>query len=151
MAPLELLAHAASLALEVRERAPGPTVEPEAPRPELVTIQSSAPAKPERKIPESWLQLTPADQELHLRAQRFARVHVAGIRLFSADGVKQGRRVKDLYGVLRKDVDAGRAAFQKTFLAATPTMVDYFHLELVRTLASDDSSLLGNEYPGPLV
>jgi hypothetical protein len=48
-------------------------------------------------------------------------------------------------------VDAGRAAFQKTFLAATPTMVDYFHLELVRTLANDDSSFLGNEYPGPLV
>jgi hypothetical protein len=29
-------------------------------------------------------------------------------------------------------------------------MVDYFHIEAVRTLANDDESLLGPEYPGPL-
>jgi len=30
-------------------------------------------------------------------------------------------------------------------------MVDYLHLELLRTLANDDSDLLGKDYPGPLV
>ena len=30
-------------------------------------------------------------------------------------------------------------------------MVDYLHLELLRTLANDDADLLGSEYPGPMV
>ena len=30
-------------------------------------------------------------------------------------------------------------------------MVDYLHLELMRTLANDDADLLGKEYPGPMV
>jgi hypothetical protein len=148
MAPLELLAQAAALALEVRV---SPVIV-EAPKPTgLVTIQSTpAAAAQERKVPESWTQLAPPDQELHLRAQRFARVHIAGIRLYSADGVKSGRRARDLYAALQKEIDAGREAFAKTYLNATLTMLDYFHLELVRTLANDDASILGKDYPGPL-
>jgi hypothetical protein len=30
-------------------------------------------------------------------------------------------------------------------------MVDYFHLELVRTLANDNPAWLGSNYPGRLV
>jgi hypothetical protein len=30
-------------------------------------------------------------------------------------------------------------------------MVDYLHLELVRTLANDDAEALGKDYPGPMV
>jgi hypothetical protein len=30
-------------------------------------------------------------------------------------------------------------------------MVDYLHLELVRTLANDDPELLGENYPGVIV
>jgi hypothetical protein len=30
-------------------------------------------------------------------------------------------------------------------------MVDYLHLEMVRSLADDDAILLGPSYPGPLV
>jgi hypothetical protein len=30
-------------------------------------------------------------------------------------------------------------------------MVDYLHLELIRTLANDDAELLGKDYPGPMV
>jgi len=33
----------------------------------------------------------------------------------------------------------------------SPTMVDYLHLEMVRSLADDDPNNLGPEYPGPLV
>lgn len=146
MAPLELLAQAATLSLE----AGAPPAEP--PRqPELVTIQLVQPGVPERKIPDAWSELAPPDQELHLRAQRFARVHVAGMRLFSPELVRQGRASKDLYGALQKDIDAGREMFRQTFLAASSTIVDYFHVELLRTLANDDASLLGEKYPGPLV
>ena len=51
---------------------------------------------------------------------------------------------------LRGRIDVARETFQKTFFAAAPTMVDYLHLELVRTLANDDPELLGKEYPGPM-
>jgi hypothetical protein len=144
MAPLELLAQAAALVLETRVRPPEP-----ARKPDLVNIQGSAPAVPEREIPASWMELSAADQAVHLRAQHFARVQVAGMRLFSLELVKQGRASKDLYGSLQKEMDAAREMYRQ-FLTATPTMVDYFHLELLRTLANDDAALLGEKYPGPL-
>jgi hypothetical protein len=148
MASLELLAQTAALALEAQ--IPAVTPEP-SPKPELITIQGMAAPPPEKKVPGAWSDLAPADQELHLRAQRFARVQVAGMRLFSPDLVKQGRDSKDLYSVLQKDIDSGRDMYRKTFVDATPTMVDYFHVELLRTLANEDAGLLGGEYPGPLV
>ncbi len=143
MAPLELLVQAAGLAVEARR------VPESAKKSELVVIQGGKP--PERKIPASWGELSPADQEMHLRAQRFARVQVAGMRLFSPELVRQGRAGKNLYGALQKDIDAGREMFRQTFLSATPTMPDYFHLELLRSLADDDPKLLGEKYPGPMV
>jgi hypothetical protein len=144
MAPLELLAQAAALSIEAKMLPPEP-----ARKPELVMIQGGR-SIPERRIPESWTQLSPADQEMHLRAQRFARVQVAGMRLFSPEAVRQGLTSKDLYGALQKDIDSGREMFRQSFLSATPTMVDYFHLELMRTLANDDPTMLGEKYPGPL-
>jgi hypothetical protein len=36
-------------------------------------------------------------------------------------------------------------------VTVSPTMVDYFHAELVRTLANDNSGWLGGGYPGRLV
>lgn len=101
--------------------------------------------------PSGWASLSREEQDLHLRAQRFARVQVAEMRLYKADAVKSGRAARDLYAALRDDIDAGRQAFQSQFVDATPTMVDYFHLELVRTLANDDVSSFGPDYPGPLV
>jgi hypothetical protein len=98
----------------------------------------------------AWFQLSRADQELHLRAQRFARVQVAEMRLYKSDAVKEGRAKRDLYSLLKADIDSTRELFQRDYLTATPTMVDYFHLELVRTLANEEAELLGKDYPGPL-
>lgn len=100
--------------------------------------------------PSAWEALSSEEQQLHLRAQRSARVHVAEIRLFEPEAVQAGRARHDLYGAVRERIDAARGTFHKTFFAATPTMVDYLHLELVRTLANDDPELLGKEYPGPM-
>jgi hypothetical protein len=99
----------------------------------------------------SWFSLSKEEQERHLRAQRFARVQVAEMRLYKSQAVKTGRIERDLYGALREDVDRARDAFRQDFLTASPTMVDYIHLELLRTLANDDVELLGPTYPGPLV
>jgi hypothetical protein len=100
--------------------------------------------------PSAWDALSTEEQQLHLRAQRSARVQVAEIRLFEPEAVQAGRARHDLYGAMRARIDVAREGFRKTFFAATPTMVDYLHLELVRTLANDDAELLGKDYPGPM-
>lgn len=97
-----------------------------------------------------WSELPAAEQEVHLRAQRFARTRVAELILNKMEKVRQGRAARDLYGTLRIDIDAGRETFRRQFVLTCPSMVDYYHLELVRTLAQDDSNLLGPDYPGPL-
>jgi hypothetical protein len=92
------------------------------------------------------------DQEdVHLRARRFARTQVAQMLLYKAQQVRQGRSVGDLYGVLKEEVDAGRNTFRQQFLSDCPSMVDYYHDELVERLASGDVALLGAGYPGSLV
>jgi hypothetical protein len=97
-----------------------------------------------------WEDLSEEERRIHLRAQRFAHVKVAEIRLFDADAVQLGRARHNLYALVRDPVDRARTEFRETFFAATGTMVDYLHLELVHTLANDDLELMGHDYPGPL-
>ena len=124
----------------------GALAPPPSPAPELVTIAPAAhaPSSP-------WDSLSSAEQQVHLRAQRFARVQVADMRLFSGDAVHSGRARRDLYGALGPRIDTAREAFRSRFFSACPSMVDYLHLEILRTLANDDPELLGKNYPGPLV
>jgi hypothetical protein len=91
------------------------------------------------------------DWELHLRAERFARARVAEMMLYKPQQVKEGRASNDLYSALREDIDRGRELFRAQFVKSCPSMADYFHEELVRTLANYDANLLGERYPGPLV
>ncbi len=92
---------------------------------------------------------TPAPA-IYLRAQRFARVQAAEMRLYHSRAVAEGRRNRDVYGALREQIDNARDAFRRDFLSASPTMADYLHLELLRTLANDNVQLLGPEYPGAM-
>jgi|HigsolmetaAR202D_1030399.scaffolds.fasta_scaffold06697_3 hypothetical protein len=137
---LELLCALAANALEERIRSKGASG--------LIGI-SAIQSAVARETP--WASLSREEQDLHLRAQRFARVQVAEMRLYKAGAVKAGRAEGRLYESLREDIEAGREEFYRQFIATCPSMVDYFHLELVRTLANDDASLLGPDYPGPLV
>jgi hypothetical protein len=91
------------------------------------------------------------DQDLHLKAQRFARNQVAEIRLYKSENVKNGRAGSDLYTSLKAEIDSARETFGREFLSTPGKMPDYLHLELVATLANDDVQLLGPDYPGPLV
>lgn len=143
---LELLVATAGAVLETHP--PTPRVEPAEP---LVNI-AVPPAEPVQK-PEilSWFTLSPGDRDLHLRAQRFARVQVAEIRLYQSEKVKNGRTAHDLYTSVKTEIDSAREAFRREFLNASDSMVDYLHLELVRTLANDDAEVLGPGYPGAMV
>ncbi len=109
----------------------------------------SSPAS-DKKPGGKWWELTPHERQLHLAAQRFARLHVAEMRLYRIDAVRSGRARLDLYDALRDSIDTAREGFRQKFIGATTTMVDYLHLELLRSLADDDPHLLGHEYPGPL-
>ncbi|HVN04046.1 MAG TPA: hypothetical protein VMT86_06480 [Bryobacteraceae bacterium] len=146
-AALELLAQAASAVLEARQR---PTLRTKAAAaPGLVRIEPAGASSPAH-APE-WEELSAADRQLHLRAQRFARVQVAEIRLYRAEAVRSGRARRDLYAALQEAIDSGRKSFHERFISASATMPDYFHRELVRSLADDNPAWLGDKYPGPLV
>jgi hypothetical protein len=93
--------------------------------------------------------MPPSEQQLHLRAQRFARVQAAEMRLYHADVVQSGRTHRNIYELLRQPIDSARETFRVQFFSC-PSMVDYLHLELTRTLANDETDLLGSSYPGPL-
>jgi hypothetical protein len=147
VAALELLTATAGAVLDHSPSLP-PVSPPSAAPPPAETLVTIAPApKPEIL---SWFTLSREDRDLHLRAQRFARVKVAGIRLYQSEKVKNGRTAHDLYTSVKVEVDSAREAFRDEFLNASDSMVDYLHLELVRTLANDDVELLGQEYPGPM-
>jgi hypothetical protein len=117
----------------------------------LVTIAGTISTLPQKPEILSWFSLSHEDRELHLRAQRFARVQVAEIRLYQSERVKKGRTSHDLYTSLKEEILSAREAFRREFLNASDSMVDYLHLELVRTLANDDVELLGQDYPGSMV
>ena len=139
--PIELLAEVAG-AVWIGSPKPMPAASPS----DLISI---APASREPASP--WEGLSADEQRLHLQAQRFARVRVAEIRLHFPAEVQRGRVRRDLYGALAEPIDAARASFRKACFDACPSMVDYLHLELVRTLAHDDAELLGETYPGVMV
>jgi hypothetical protein len=141
---VELLCAVAGAALEARNNAGNGTASTTAA--DLVTITPGS--KQEAAV--DWSSLPREEQDAHLRAQRFARVQVAEMRLYKSDLVKQGRAEKNLYGRLREDMDRSREAYQQQYLKSVPSMVDYLHLEIHKTLANDDGSLLGPDYPGPL-
>ncbi|HXB75343.1 MAG TPA: GAF domain-containing protein [Candidatus Acidoferrales bacterium] len=124
--------------------------------PEPVTVSELIAISPAATVPApapamTWENLSVEDQQIHLRAQRFARVQVAEMRLFEADAVQTGRTRHNLYEALRKSIDAARQTFRNQFFVSCPNMVDYLDLEFTRTLANDDPDLLGKTYPGPLV
>jgi hypothetical protein len=155
-APLELLSVAAAMRVEII-RADRKTPRAE----ELVQIASGAVKaiegqetggeKPAERKPLAWTDLSAEDQRLHLRAQRVARVRVAEMRLYNSQALQRGIASRDLYGNLRAPIDEARTDFLRNFLSKSPTMVDYLHLEILRSLAHEDDRLLGDEYPGPMV
>ena len=147
-ASLELLSEAAAMRLESFQQQPAaaPAARPPS---DLVQLGAAAPKTP--KPAQAWTELGPDEQRLHLRAQRLVRVHVAELRMAQRDKVQQGVANANLYSVLRAEIDALRQQYRREFVDASPTMVDYLYLELVRSLANHDERLLGPDFPGPLV
>jgi len=91
------------------------------------------------------------ERRLHNDARRFARLLISEIKLYNEQKVTEGRIEHDLYDRLREYIDRSREMYDKRVKAEVATRYDYFHGELVNTLAEGDESKLGANYPGATV
>ena len=91
------------------------------------------------------------ERRLHTDARRFARLLVSEIKLYNEQKVKEGRLEGDIYERLREDIDRSRQMYDKRVAPPVAARYDYFHQELVNTLAEGDQSKLGSGYPGATV
>lgn len=91
------------------------------------------------------------ERRLHNDARRFARLLISEIKLYNEQKVAEGRMEHDLYDRLREYIDRSREMYDKRVKAEVANRYDYFHGELVNTLAEGDVSKLGSNYPGATV
>ncbi len=91
------------------------------------------------------------ERRLHNDARRFARLLISEIKLYNEQKVAEGRSEHDLYDRLREYIDRSREMYDKRVKAEVAARYDYFHGELVNTLAEGDVSKLGSNYPGATV
>jgi hypothetical protein len=77
-------------------------------------------------------------------ARRTARLLVSDIRLFHEPAVNEGRRQRNLLTRLAPEIEKARVAYNQQVPAGVRADTDYFHQELIKTLAGGDAALLGN-------
>ncbi len=87
------------------------------------------------------------EQEIVRKAQRFARLLIDEIKLYNQAKVAEGRKNKDLYDRLKETIEKSRVTYQKRYGNTVASSNEYFQHELVRSLAEDDISLMGENFP----
>ena len=134
--------------------APPPPIETPVETP-VFTEQYSTPLGRSRRYgtPEADLPVQVNDEErrLHNDARRFARLLVSEIKLYNEQKVSEGRNQSDIYDRLREDIERSRQMYDKRVAPPVAARHDYFHQELVNTLAEGDPAKLGGSYPGAAV
>ena len=91
------------------------------------------------------------ERRLHNDARRYAKLLVSEIKLYNEQKVVEGRAQGDLYQRLRDYIDRSREMYDKRAKPEIAQRYDYFHHELVTTLAEGDEAKLGSAYPGAAV
>lgn len=124
-----------------------PSVEP--------IIEAPAPAIPKARLSDRPVDLPievpEEERRSHNDARRFARLLVSEIKLYNEKKVIEGREGNDLYERLREAIDRSREMYDKRVQPAVADKFDYFHYELVNSLADGDAGRLGSGYPGASV
>jgi hypothetical protein len=77
-------------------------------------------------------------------ARRYARLLVSEIKLYNEPAVRAGRQQRDLRQRLRNEIDRAQRLYEERVPPAVAARDQFFHQELVQTLADGDPSLLGN-------
>ncbi|MGA3210676.1 MAG: hypothetical protein ABSD20_05165 [Terriglobales bacterium] len=88
-----------------------------------------------------------AEDELHRKAKRFAKLLVDEIKLYNQGKVAEGKRNHDLYERLKTDIEKSRATYDKRYAQTVVASSGYFDKELVRNLAEENAALLGSTFP----
>jgi hypothetical protein len=136
---------------------PPPPIESVAPSSAVpgFTSQYAAPLGSSRRYgvsePDLPIEVGEDERRLHNDARRFARLLVSEIKLYNEPKVKEGRSRSDIYDRLREDIDRSRQMYDKRVAPPVAARHDYFHQELVNTLAEGDPAKLGASYPGAVV
>lgn len=102
----------------------------------------------EEQVPFDVASLPAAEQELHKRANRVAKVSMQDIKMLKPEEVRKGCEYKDLCVRLRVELDKARKEYDRRFQKILDHPVDYFHHWLVEVLGNGDPETLG-EYPYP--
>jgi hypothetical protein len=133
---------------------PTPEVAPAPPAPSFAS-QYAAPLGSARRYgvsePDLPIEVGEEERRLHNDARRFARLLVSEIKLYNEPKVKEGRSRSDIYDRLREDIDRSRQMYDKRVAPPVAARHDYFHQELVNTLAEGDPAKLGASYPGAIL
>jgi hypothetical protein len=155
--PSEPVAQEAEAALPTVEETTAPLAPPppvEKPE-ETFASHYSAPLGSARRYgvsePELPIEVGEEERRLHNDARRFARLLVSEIKLYNEQKVSEGRHQGDIYDRLREDIDRSRQMYDKRVARPVAARHDYFHQELVNTLAEGDPAKLGNSYPGAVM
>ena len=91
------------------------------------------------------------ERRLHNDARRFARLLVSEIKLYNEKKVLEGRQSHDLYDRLREAIDRSREMYDKRVQPPVAARFDYFHYELLNSLADGNADRFGTNYPGSTV
>ena len=150
------------------------SVQPEPQQPESMTAEHPAPQAEAGQMPQAdapatdfsaplgasrrWgrdealpIEVPEEEKRLHNDARRFARLLVSEIKLYNEQKVQEGLNEGDIYERLREDIDRSRQMYDKRVAPPVAARYDYFHQELVSTLAKGDPSKLGGDYPGAII
>lgn len=111
-----------------------------------VEVVSAPPAAAHAETTATATTLSEEDADVHRKAQRFARLLVDEIKLYNQAKVAEGRKNKDLYDRLKEDIEKSRSTFRKRYGNTAAGDTDYFQVELVRSLAEDDISIMGANF-----
>jgi hypothetical protein len=107
---------------------------------------SATPASPggSTDVPPATSAMTQITDGVAAAARRTARLLVSEIRLFHEPAVSEGRRHRNLLARLAPEIEKARQAYNEQVPAGVRDNTDYFHQELIKTLAGGDAALLGN-------
>lgn len=92
------------------------------------------------------IEVSEEERRPHSDARRFARLLVSEIRLYNEQKVIEGRQTGDIYEQLRDAIDRSREMYEKRVQPDVAAKFDYFHYELVNSLAEGDEEKLGAGY-----
>lgn len=126
----------------VQSEPPSPPPAPPTPAP------APAPAAPEPASAGPDLDSMDSDtRKKHEEAMRFARLLVSEIKLYNEAKVQQGRTSRDLYELMKDDIERSRQLYKERVPEPIRATTNYFNDELVRILADGDSGAMGQPLP----